>query len=582
MKKIVSAICCCLIVLVTGCFSGRSSQNSSFDNQSGAALPPPSATAEVTIRLRVHDESLRAALRAQTSASAVFSLKLINRGNLSNPITLMRKTATISGGIGAADGTATVSFSAVPAVPVIATLDLEGAGIYVGTTRYQSFHGGADLLPGQNNEVVIVASGSAQPEDVIARAALLAIADFSTMTGISSAVFANLKEVFNAASTADQLLPDRIFANYQTRIASAKLIALAGGEVHSLALRDDGTLVGFGNNAKGQLAMPGLSETYYPKFSPFTRRVKFMSAGEDYSLLLCEDNKVYACGINDMMQLGSSGVDSTAYPLEVPGLSNITAIAAGSQHALAIDAGGQLYVWGANNQGQLGLGNTSVAGIAAQALSGMTSVKALAAGNDYSLILKNDGTVWAAGYNYFMQLATDSVEFSPTFIQVSLPTTASAVAAGGGHCLALGTDGNVYSWGMNFSGQLGRGTASVPVASPQQVSGLSGAAKLFAGANHSLVLTTGGSVYVFGDNLNGQLGRPFTTIKAVSPVLSPNMTAVTMAGCGANNSYFISSDKAYAVGDNSAGQIGNGLTDETASTEGVITPSEIGLSSPWN
>ncbi len=575
MKNNLLIICLGLTLLVAGCFSDRSEPAGVLADNKTEILPP-AATAQVSIRLRLHDESLRAALRAANEAKAVFSLQLINRGNSTMPTTLMRKTVAV------VNGSATVSFHSVPAVPVIASLELENAAIYVNATRYQSFHGGADLIPGQNNEVVIVASGSTEPEDVIAGAALLAVNDFTTMNSISSALFANLSEVFTAAAAADRLSADKIFAAYKNRMTAAKLIAVTGGTTHSLALRDDGTLAGFGNNAYGQLAMPDRSESLYPRFSPFTRRVKAIEAGDDFSLLLCEDSRVYACGNNELLQLGSSGAVSSAYPLEVPGLSNITAIAAGNRHALAIDATGQLYTWGANDRGQLGLGTTSDAGVAAQAVAGLTGVKAVAAGSDYSLLVKSDGSVWAAGENSMLQLADETLEFSPVFRQIAMPVTASAVAAGSGHCLVLGTDGNVYAWGFNFLGQTGLATTTVIISAPGKASGISGAEKLFAGANHSLVVTSGGSVYVFGDNLNGQLGLALTIKSRNYPVLNPNMTAVSSAGCGDENSYSVSAGKGYAVGDNSAGQIGNGLTDETAATEGVSTPVEIVISSPWS
>lgn len=588
MKKTLLIVCLCLMGLLAGCFNGSNRNSGLLSENTGedASKLPSSLTAEVSIRLELPDETLRAAFRAQTSASAVFSLKLINRGNLSNPITLMRKTAAISGGTTAPDGTATVTFSSVPAVPVIATLELEGAGIVVGATKYQVFHGGADLLPGQNNVITIVASDSLQQEDVVARAALLAIADFSTMSVISSAVFANLNEVYASAAVGDKALSEKIFTNYKNKIIGAKLIALTGGAVHSVGLRDDGTLVGFGNNAAGQLAIPGLDETLYLKFAPFTRRVKAIAARDDYSLLLCENNQVYACGVNDMLQLGSNVGESTAYPLMVPGLNNITAISAGKQHALAIDNTGQLYVWGANNKGQLGVGSVSTVGVAPQAVSGMTGVTAIAAGNDFSLIVK-DGKVFAAGDNSRYQLTEstinsstgDPVDSSSTFVQIGLPgdVAASAVAAGSGHCLVLGSDGYVYSWGFNFAGQTGLGVSTTVIASPQKIIAPAGVNKILAGANHSLIVTNAGELYVFGDNLFGQLGNS-TTTNLTSPVRNSFFSAVSSAGCGENNSYVISTAGNYAFGDNTAGQVGNGSKSE----DPVATPVSLNIASPWN
>ncbi|GAB1354124.1 hypothetical protein MASR1M12_28620 [Erysipelotrichia bacterium] len=565
MKKTLLIVCLCLMGLLAGCFNGsdRNSDLLSENTGENASKLPPSLTAEVSIRLKLPDKALRAAFRAQTSAGAVFSLKLINRGNLSNPITLMRKTAAISGGTTAPDGTATVTFSSVPAVPVIVTLELEGAGIVVGATKYQVFHGGADLLPGQNNVVTIVASGSLQQEDVVARAAMLAIADFSTMNVISSAIFANLNEIYSSTGADDKLSAEKIFTNYKGKIIGAKLIALTGGAVHSIGLRDDGTLVGFGANTYGQLAIPELAETYYLKFSPFTRRVGVIAARDDYSLLLCEDDRVYACGKNDSLRLGSNIGEETAYPVLVPGLENIAAISAGPQHALAIGNSGQLYAWGGNSKGQLGLGSVSTVGVPPQAVPGMIGVTAVAAGNDFSLVVRG-GKVFAAGDNSRYQLTESAVDVSTgdpvdssSFVQISLPVDATAVAAGSGHCLALGVDGYVYSWGFNFAGQTGLGTSTAVITSPQKIAAPGSIQKILAGANHSLMVTTAGELYVFGDNSLGQLGRPLTTKIVLTPLKNPSFSGVSSAGCGENNSYVISTAGNYAFGDNSAGQVGN-------------------------
>ncbi|HMM61359.1 MAG TPA: hypothetical protein PKC25_14645, partial [Candidatus Rifleibacterium sp.] len=357
--------------------------------------------------------------------------------------------------------------------------------------------------------------------------------------------------------------------------------------VHSVGLRDDGTLVGFGNNAAGQLAIPGLDETLYLKFAPFTRRVRAIAARDDYSMLLCEDNRVYACGVNDMLQLGSSVGESTAYPAMVPGLNNITAISAGKQHALAIDNTGQLYAWGANNKGQLGVGSVSLTGVAPQAVAGMTGVTAIAAGNDFSLVVRG-GKGFAAGDNSRYQLTESAVDVSTgdpvdssSFVQISLPVDATAVAAGSGHCLALGVDGYVYSWGFNFAGQTGLGTSTAVIPSPQKIAAPGSIQKILAGANHSLMVTTAGELYVFGDNSLGQLGRPLTTKIVLTPLKNPSFSGVSSAGCSENNSYVISTTGNYAFGDNSAGQVGNGSAN-TDDPLGVATPVLLSIASPWN
>ena len=577
MKRFLLVLYIGCLFVVSGCFFARSGRENLPVAGEDAGVPAL-AQAQVSIRLRLHDEILRQSLRAQTAPAAVFSLRLIDRGNAASPVYLMRKHADIT-----PEGTATVTFASVPAVPVIASLELEGASIVgAGGVLYRSFHGGADLLPAQNNEVVIVASGSFEPEDVLARAALLSIADYAVMTNISSALFANLAEVASNTPLIDRTSADKIFANYKTTLGALSITQVSGGSLHSMAVRSDGTLIAWGNNAYGQLARADVVQSLFRKFSPFTRRVVSCAGGDDFTLLLGADGKVYACGNNDLLQLGISGQTSTACPLEIDSLTvaaapaKIAGIAAGYNHALAFDIAGNLYSWGSNDKGQLGLGNVSAAGLVAQPVPGITSVKAVAAGNRFSLVLKTDGTVWGCGDNGYSQLATDTGELLSSFVQISLPVTATSIAAGLGHSMALGSDGKVYSWGLNAFGQTGLATTTAVIELPREISGLSSIKQLVAGDHHSLFLGNNALLYGCGDNTNAQLASSDTSPARLSPVQLTFFTNSSLIGASANNSFAIEPvEKLYAWGANDAGQVGNG---QLSVTGGVSTPVSIAAS----
>jgi len=97
------------------------------------------------------------------------------------------------------------------------------------------------------------------------------------------------------------------------------VVAVSGGTRHSLALRADGSVVGWGDNAYGQATPPaGLSG------------VVAISAGQDFSVALKSDGTVVAWGSNYRGQLNVPG----------PGVK-VTAIAAGSEHVAALAAVGQ-------------------------------------------------------------------------------------------------------------------------------------------------------------------------------------------------------------------------------------------------
>ena len=99
-----------------------------------------------------------------------------------------------------------------------------------------------------------------------------------------------------------------------------------------------------------------------------------------------------------------------------------------------------------------------------QAVSGMTGVTAVAAGNDFSLIVK-DGKVFAAGDNSRYQLTEstidgstgDPVDSSSTFVQIicreTLQLLLLRLAAGIALCLAV--TATCIPWGFNFAGRPG-------------------------------------------------------------------------------------------------------------------------------
>lgn len=136
------------------------------------------------------------------------------------------------------------------------------------------------------------------------------------------------------------------------------------------------------------------------------------------------------------------------------------------------------------------------------------------------------------------------------------------MAAGPDHTLALTDSGTVWAWGWRTSGALGDGSTSGSATTPQQVSGVSNVVAIAAGYQFSLALTSGGAVYGWGRNQEGQLGDGTTTSRT-TPIQIPNLTGIGAVAAGRHHTLALQTDGGasgivWAFGYNQSGQLGDG------------------------
>jgi alpha-tubulin suppressor-like RCC1 family protein len=77
--------------------------------------------------------------------------------------------------------------------------------------------------------------------------------------------------------------------------------------------------------------------------------------------------------------------------------------------------------------------------------------------NCSALGLKEDGTLWAWGFN---QQSGNEFKITSTPARIGADTNWASVAVGFTHCLALKNDGSLWAWGENDYNQLGDGSTS--------------------------------------------------------------------------------------------------------------------------
>ena len=259
-------------------------------------------------------------------------------------------------------------------------------------------------------------------------------------------------------STTDSLVPVAVNTDSGTSALAGKSgVAGAAGDHHSLAWCSDGTVASWGSNVYGQLGntSPTLSQVPVAVNTGALagKKVVAVAAGGTHSLALCSDDTVAAWGGNRYGQLGNASTSDSQVPVAVNTASalagkTVVAVSAGSMHSLALCNDGTVAAWGNNGSGRLGNNSTDQSTVpvavntagGTSALSGKTVV-AVSAGLDQSLALCSDGTAVAWGINWAGQLGNGLT--TPSLVPVAVNTTSSS-ALSGRTVLFLGTGGIAY------------------------------------------------------------------------------------------------------------------------------------------
>lgn len=270
---------------------------------------------------------------------------------------------------------------------------------------------------------------------------------------------------------------------------------LAVGEGHICALRNDGEVYCAGENAEGQLGT-GVLGAAQPtpvratEWVGLSAAVATIHTGRQFSCVRDQDGMVFCVGDNDNRQLGTAAT-SPPTPTRVAAVTPpLSSVSLGASHGCGITLGGQLICWGDSDEGQGGLG-----------------------------ISPNSHTP---------EVVTSLTAQAPVH-----------VSAGTDHVCAATSGTNMFCWGDGGLNRLGfTGVDSCPNATAGPITcqttptklGISGAAELAAGHEHSCSLQTNGDVFCWGSNDRSQTGQPPTTSSGITLVAGAGKAVQVVAG----------------------------------------------------
>lgn len=353
--------------------------------------------------------------------------------------------------------------------------------------------------------------------------------------------------------------------------ASAVTSWYADGKHHTVVLMQDGTVwVAGEDNSQGQFGNGKFSEEgSEPVQVPGLADIKAVAAGNLHSVALKKDGTVWTWGGNSSGQLGNGTMENSNIALQVAGLKGITSIAAGGSHTVALKRDGTVWTWGDNRLGQLGSG--TVYNSSAPVMVGtLADVKSISAGGFHTIALKQDGTVWTWGYNAYGELGSDAVSSkgSSVPVKVSELSNVKAVSSGTHHCVALKKDNSVWVWGSNFYSQLGNGTTKNGSPTPVMVSGVSGVMGIIGKANHTMALMPDNTVLAWGDNGSGRWGNGIAMNGSAVPVLMSGYNELTTIAAVADPRTLSRQERSVLAGGDIAGDHNETVASELGSSAG--------------
>ena len=194
-----------------------------------------------------------------------------------------------------------------------------------------------------------------------------------------------------------------------------------------------------------------------------------------------------------------------------------------------------------------------------------------------TVVIKTNGTLWAAGLNASGQLGAGDKADRTAFTRVGSWSDWTGLSCGGYHCLGLRSDGSLWAWGDNRYGQLGMGVGDITNRTmPTRVGVASDWVAVSCATFFSVALKSDGTLWAWGYNADGELGLGDTWQREIPTPVGTDADWVAVS-CGSFHMLALKSNGSlWSWGMNGYGELGRGYTSFPETT-----PQLVGRLTTW-
>ena len=323
--------------------------------------------------------------------------------------------------------------------------------------------------------------------------------------------------------------------------------------------------------------------------------IQEMVGGIFFSAALTTKGKLYLWGslyaLSGELPQPPSEVSDISDQFHLMNNEKIIDIDSGILHMMFLTSLGRVFVMGDNTYGQLLDSEINESSIPIDITEDLNLnddevVESIETGYYYNAIITNQDRILTWGYNYYGQLGdgTQDNQFTPVDItnqfNFSDDEFISDIRLSAFNSMVLTTKGRLFTWGDNHLGQLGNMTTVLSI-EPVDITHFFNLSEdevieqIGLGVYHGMALTNQGQIYTWGSNETGQLGVDQSSIQ-ISPLnithrfdLEDNERIQTIWAGGAFNSLLTNQERYVVWGRNHVGQLG------TFDLENIYQPFDI-------